>query len=116
MSNGGKSWMQQQRWLLIVLKEERWGTRSGGRRDGYVGSRDGSVMEEGRTVLVETESHSSRQWLRRKEAGTRLGRGQPDETKQQQLQEEMKYGTECKGPTRRDAAATTTTRRDEIEN
>jgi hypothetical protein len=40
--------------------------------------------------------HSSRQWLRRKEAGARLGRGQPDERQQQQLREEMKYGTECK--------------------
>lgn len=45
--------MQQQRWLLIVVKEERWGTRSGGRRDGYVGSRDGSVIEEGRTIMEE---------------------------------------------------------------
>jgi hypothetical protein len=64
MSNRGKSWMtslvemrtmamQQQRWLLIVVKEERWGTRSGGRRDGYVGSRDGSVIEEGRTIMEE---------------------------------------------------------------
>ena len=35
------------------LKEERWGTRSGGRRDGYVGSRDGSVIEEGRTIMEE---------------------------------------------------------------
>ena len=109
MSNRGKTLMtslvglrsmamQQQRLLLIVVKEERWrksevrtGRKDCSRRD-LKHARPASGSDEKKQEPDWEGVHLSCQWLRRNEAEARLGRGQSDERQQRQLREENEIG------------------------